>query len=146
MAQDWAYSFYHSPAWRKNRAGYLQSHVDTSGHVVKEHDGRWFWTEDGLEIEVPSECVVPPGMCERCFRMGELRPADTVHHVTHLTPDNIGDPHYALSYSNFMRVCRDCHAAIHAGDNGPRVMFDEDGIVIGRRDEFSDLLAGLAAM
>lgn len=55
------------------------------------------------------------GLCEQCLKRGLYTPADTVHHIVHLTPDNIGDPSITLNPSNLMAVCRDCHAEIHAG-------------------------------
>lgn len=111
LARDFARSFYHSGAWKRTRAAYMRMPVRTA------------WG------------IVPPGMCERCFSLGRLRPADTIHHKVHLSPDNIGDPKVTLSFDNLMRVCRDCHAAIHAGTDGlpeSRVTFGPDGEVLQR--------------
>lgn len=71
-------------------------------------------------------------MCERCFERGRLVPAEIVHHIQHLSPENIGDPEVSLSFGNLMRVCRDCHAELHYPDQSytPRVSFDENGRVI----------------
>ena len=69
----------------------------------------------------------PPEMCERCFEHGALHPAKVVHHVIHLTPENIGDPKISLSYDNFQRLCQDCHAAVHSGTPVSRCTFDEFG-------------------
>ncbi len=76
--------------------------------------------------------ICPPGMCERCFDRGRLVPAEIVHHIQHLSPENIGDPEVSLSFGNLMRVCRDCHAELHYPDQSytPRVSFDENGRVI----------------
>lgn len=79
--------------------------------------------------------LIPPMMCERCYEQGRLRPAKVVHHVTHLTPQNISDPHVALSYDNFQRLCQDCHAAVHTGYEPPRYTFDAEGNVIARPEE-----------
>ena len=107
MAQPWAEAFYHSSQWENTRSVYMAMPIQT---------------EDG-------EC--PPGMCERCFSMGVLRPANTVHHIEWLTPATIGDPDKTLGFGNLMRVCMDCHAALHSGcDERPRVAFDEEGNVI----------------
>lgn len=106
MAQDWAVKFYHSKAWRSVQASYMRRPVEVGGRTC------------------------PPGMCERCFEDGRLVPAEIVHHKTWLTPGNIGDPGVTLSYDNLMRVCRDCHAAIHSGGGfRQRVGFDENGRV-----------------
>lgn len=76
--------------------------------------------------------VVPPGMCELCYANGDVVPAKVVHHKVHLTPQNIGDPHVTLSFSNFQRLCQDCHALVHSGQERPRAAFDEHGNVIRR--------------
>lgn len=108
MAKPFAVKFYHSKSWKHTRDKYMNSIVDTDR----------------------GPC--PPGMCERCFSKGIFKPAEIVHHVTELTPDNITDPRVALAFSNLMRVCRDCHAEIHSPTDSykPRVAFDEHGRVI----------------
>ena len=110
MAQPWATAFYHSRQWTSTREAYMRLPIET---------------ESG---------TCPPGMCERCFAAGRLRPADTVHHVRMLTPDNIDDPSVSLDQDNLMRLCRDCHAEVHADLHErafePRVAFDERGRVV----------------
>ena len=53
------------------------------------------------------------GLCENCLKRGLYTPADTVHHIVHLSPANIGDPDVSLNDANLMAVCRDCHAELH---------------------------------
>lgn len=108
MAKPWAVGFYHSKAWRKTQRAYMESFVETDRGVC------------------------PPYMCERCFSLGVMRPAEIVHHIKPITESTIGDPDITLSTSNLMRVCRECHAELHRGCSGyvPRVAFDEDGRVI----------------
>ena len=53
------------------------------------------------------------GLCEVCLRRGLYTPADTVHHIIHITPQNINDPSVTLNFSNLLAVCRDCHAEQH---------------------------------
>lgn len=106
MARDFAKGFYHSRSWRHTQRAYMAAPVSV--------DGTW----------------VPPYMCESCFERGQLVPAEIVHHRTWLNESNIGDPSVTLSFDNLMRVCRDCHARIHAGVPAPRVAFDEDGRVV----------------
>lgn len=107
MAKPWAVGFYRSKAWRKTQRAYMESFVETDRGVC------------------------PPYMCERCFEMGVVRPAEIVHHVTHLSPENITDPDVSLSFKNLMRVCRDCHARLHGADDyEQRVAFDESGRVV----------------
>lgn len=106
LAQEWAVAFYHSPAWLRNRKAYMGKAIDTPFGIV------------------------PPGLCERCYSMGIMRPAKVVHHKTHLSPENIGDPSVTLSFDNFERLCQDCHAVVHSGHERTRARFDEQGNVI----------------
>ena len=108
MARDFAISFYHSPAWLHNRKAYMQTPVETP-----------FGT-------------VPPGMCERCYSNGIMRPAKVVHHIVHLTPENIDDPKITLGFDNFQRLCQDCHAFVHTGYEPPRYSFGANGEIVGR--------------
>ncbi|MDR1014745.1 MAG: HNH endonuclease [Coriobacteriales bacterium] len=48
-------------------------------------------------------------LCELC-----LSPADVVHHVRRLTPNNIHDASVTLSWDNLQLLCRRCHAEQHA--------------------------------
>lgn len=55
------------------------------------------------------------GLCERCRDRGEINAGEVVHHIRHLTPENIKDPAVTLSWDNLQLLCRDCHAQIHSG-------------------------------
>ena len=55
------------------------------------------------------------GLCERCLARGLYVPGVIVHHRTHLTPENIGNPEISLGFENLECVCRDCHGSIHRG-------------------------------
>lgn len=46
--------------------------------------------------------------CEGC-----CRPAEEVHHIVELTPENVDDPEVALNLDNLISVCKDCHFRIH---------------------------------
>lgn len=69
------------------------------------------------------------GLCVRCGRPGEI-----VHHKTHLTPANIGNPSIALGEDNLELLCRDCHAIEHTSDlpTDRALMFDENGDLVER--------------
>ena len=71
------------------------------------------------------------GMCQRCRRqLGYI-----VHHKTHLTPDNIGDPNVSLNWDNLEYVCKDCHDEEHLPGHGQKAVlcgFDEEGRPIER--------------
>lgn len=70
------------------------------------------------------------GLCEDCLARGIYRPGVIVHHINHLTPENIIDPSVALSWSNLRYVCRDCHATEHRHVKARRYTIDECGKVI----------------
>lgn len=53
------------------------------------------------------------GMCEM---PGCYKPAEEVHHIIELTPENINDPDISLNQDNLMCLCRDCHFRIHEAD------------------------------
>lgn len=140
MAQEWAKPLYHSAAWGKNRNRYLKAVLDASGNVIT-FDGERYVRKDGTVV--PESMVVPPGMCERCFAMGKLVPATLVHHKEHLTPENVSDPHVALAYDNFQRLCADCHAEVHSGSSPMRVTFDENGNVVPKHDDLRSMVLRL---
>ena len=50
-------------------------------------------------------------MCQVCGR-----PAQEVHHIIHLSPENIYDPKITLNPENLVSLCRDCHFETHAKD------------------------------
>ena len=50
--------------------------------------------------------------CKRCGKSGALE----VHHIIHLTPENIHDAAITLSDENLTTLCLDCHFAVHEED------------------------------
>ena len=50
--------------------------------------------------------------CRRCGQSGALE----VHHIIHLTPENITDGRITLNPENLITLCRDCHFKEHAAD------------------------------
>lgn len=67
------------------------------------------------------------GLCQtpHCYM-----PAEEVHHIIELTPDNIQDPRIALSLDNLTSLCRECHMRIHRGDIVDRYHFDAAGNMV----------------
>lgn len=53
------------------------------------------------------------GLCERCLARGLVVPADQVHHIRKLTPENLNDPAVTLSWDNLEALCFECHIAEH---------------------------------
>ena len=86
------------------------------------------------------------------------RPAQEVHHIKHLTEENINDPNVALNPSNLTSLCRDCHFEEHRQDqaNGRRkhggqssnkeigegYTFDENGQLVKISNDFLEGAAG----
>ena len=60
---------------------------------------------------------------------GLYTPGEIVHHITHLTPENINDPNVTLSFDNLRLVCRRCHGEEHK-HRERRYLIDEEGNVI----------------
>ena len=73
-----------------------------------------------------------------CQAEGCHAPAEEVHHIIHLTPNNVTDPSVTLNLDNLTCLCRDCHFKQHKGERGKAknkdrlrvVRFDEDGNII----------------
>lgn len=66
-------------------------------------------------------------LCEECLRNGKIVPAEDVHHIQKLTPQNVNDPSIALSFSNLMALCNPCHDKMHG--RARRYTVDEYGRV-----------------
>ena len=67
-------------------------------------------------------------LCQDCLKKGIYKPAEAVHHIVELTPENINDPNIALNPDNLISLCRDCHAARHSKSK-KRYRINEDGEV-----------------
>ena len=55
------------------------------------------------------------GLCERCKAKGIYRPADIVHHKTHLTHETVKNARIAYGFDNLEALCIDCHNLEHFG-------------------------------
>lgn len=72
------------------------------------------------------------GLCEDCLAKGIYRTGTIVHHIEHITPQNITNTSITLDWKNLRYVCRECHAEEHkrrqrrfvVGDDGCVVMLD----------------------
>ena len=71
------------------------------------------------------------GLCVDCLRKGIIKPAEEVHHVEEITPDNINDPAITLNLDNLVSLCKDCHANRHR-KRQMRYRILDDGSVIAR--------------
>ena len=68
------------------------------------------------------------GLCERCLARGLIVPGVEVHHIKHLTPENLSDPAVALNPDNLILLCSACHHDEHERD--VRYRTDDAGRVI----------------
>ena len=77
-------------------------------------------------------------LCRKCGR-----PAVDVHHIIHLSPDNIMDKSIALNPDNLISLCKDCHFNEHRGEHGNGrknsesylYEFDENGQLVKKKFE-----------
>ena len=67
-------------------------------------------------------------LCIDCLTAQTITPADLVHHITELTPENIQDASIALGEDNLVSLCRRCHAKRH-GARQHRYTVDDFGRV-----------------
>lgn len=52
-------------------------------------------------------------LCQDCLRKGLIVPAEEVHHIIPLTPENIKDEGISLGADNLISLCRNCHRDRH---------------------------------
>lgn len=75
-------------------------------------------------------------LCSKCGR-----PAEEVHHIKHLSPDNINDPTVSLNMDNLTSLCKACHFDEHRGEHGKgreknesyAFEFDENGMLVQKQ-------------
>ena len=67
-------------------------------------------------------------LCVDCLKEQRITPAELVHHIIELTPDNVSDPQVALWPDNLVSLCRKCHAKRH-GARQRRYEVDDFGRV-----------------
>ena len=67
------------------------------------------------------------GLCQDCLKKGLIVPAEEVHHIIPLQPENITDPSITLNEENLVSLCRECHRARHGKEK--RYKVDEFGRV-----------------
>lgn len=70
------------------------------------------------------------GLCETCLKKGIYRPGQIVHHIVHISEDNINDATVTLNWNNLRLVCRECHGQEHNAEGRRRYKIDEFGNVI----------------
>ena len=63
------------------------------------------------------------------MKEGKITPAEEVHHIKFITPENINDPSITLNYKNLVALCREHHRRRH-GARDLRYTFDAYGRLI----------------
>ena len=69
------------------------------------------------------------GLCEKCQSPGKI-----VHHIIHITQENINDSMVTMNHENLELLCQDCHNRHHHGTESTRedVLFDDEGNLVKR--------------
>lgn len=69
------------------------------------------------------------GLCERCYKNGIIKHGEHVHHIKHVTPENVSDPSVTLNFDNLILLCRECHGEMHRDKSKKRFKVDKYGRV-----------------
>lgn len=67
-----------------------------------------FYKSDHWKVARAMKIALAGGRCEKCGAIGT-----EVHHIIHLTPDNINDPSITVNQDNLMLLCNECHNKEH---------------------------------
>ena len=75
------------------------------------------------------------GLCERCLEGNKVVAGEELHHIKHLTPENINDPYISLNWDNLKFLCKTCHNEVHTRFESSEVIregltFDNNGNII----------------
>ena len=132
----WAVAFHRAPALSAHADSALQAIAPrgrecsrTLETVMAKDFSRSFYDSPAWRRTRNAYIKQRRGLCEDCLARGIIKPAEIVHHIIELTPDNITDPHVALSFDNLRCVCRECHAVEH-GAYQRRYEIRPDGSVL----------------
>lgn len=69
-----------------------------------------------------------------CVRCGN--PAEEVHHIERLSPDNIMNPNVTLNEDNLISLCKDCHFAEHKDEKIQGIKQNSNNTVCSEEYEF----------
>ena len=88
-----------------------------------------FYRSDAWKIARAIKIANVCGVCEECGAVGT-----EVHHIIHLTPQNVSDPNISTNQENLMLLCNECHNKVHGRFEGKReYTFDEDGNLVSKK-------------
>lgn len=89
---------------------------------------RRFYRSDNWKIARAMKIATVGGRCEKCGAIGT-----EVHHIIHLTPENVIDPNIALNQDNLLLLCNECHNKEHGRFEGSaEYKFDSEGNIVQR--------------
>lgn len=89
---------------------------------------RRFYRSDEWKIARAMKIATVGGRCEKCGAIGT-----EVHHIIHLTPENVNDPEVSLNQENLLLLCNECHNKEHGRfESRSEFKFDENGNVVKR--------------
>ena len=107
--------------------------VPTGGSMARAFAKQFYDSEEWAGVR--KAALIRDGyLCVKCGN-----PAEEVHHIIHLTPENIGDPKVTMNLDNVISLCKDCHFAQHRKDKAdgirkkhgiPLYHFDENGYLV----------------
>lgn len=90
---------------------------------------RRFYRGDDWKIARAMKIAAVGGRCEKCGAVGT-----EVHHIIHLTPENVIDPEISLNQDNLLLLCNECHNKEHGRFEGAsNYSFDDEGNLIEKR-------------
>lgn len=91
---------------------------------------RKFYKSDKWKIARAIKIASANGICQECNK----NPGTEVHHIIHLTPDNICDPTITVNQDNLKLLCNECHNKVHGRFQGKaKYYFDEEGNIFPKR-------------
>lgn len=91
--------------------------------MAKNDAIRKFYKSDRWKVARAIKIASVNGLCEECGRVG-----NEVHHIIHLTPDNVSDPTISVNQDNLKLLCNECHNKVHGRFQGrAKYFFDEEG-------------------
>lgn len=87
---------------------------------------RKFYKSDNWKIARAMKIASVGGRCERCGDVGT-----EVHHIIHLTSENVDNPEISINQDNLLLLCKECHNKEHERFTDKKdYKFDEDGNMV----------------
>lgn len=88
-----------------------------------------FYRSDTWKMARAIKIASASGCCEIC-----KQPGQQVHHIVHLTPQNVSDPSISINQENLMLLCDSCHNKQHNRFTSKAdYTFDADGNLISKK-------------